>query len=75
MELLKGVIGQDGGASAFSDAKDECIPTTDGPGRGGHDLPMKLRLLELGSFRWVDAMTERSVDDDDDFRLRVLFGV
>jgi putative hydrolase of the HAD superfamily len=72
VELLKGVVGQDGGPRLLGDSQQEGVTSTDRSGRRGHDLAGSLRRLEGGYFRGIDAVPEGRVDHHGDHVVWVL---
>ena len=63
VELLEGVVGQDGGASPFGDLEDEGITPAGGAGGWGDDLVGLDGLFVGFALGWVDAVTEAGVDN------------
>ena len=75
VELLEGVVGQDGGAGALGDPQHERVAATDGARRRRDDLAVEHGLAHLVALGVPHAVLEGGVDHDDDAGARVLGGV
>lgn len=72
VELLEGVVGQDGGVDLFGDPQHERVSSADRSGRRGRQLTVGVGLLELSTLGLFDPMTERGVHHDRHLDPRVL---
>ena len=66
VELLEGVIGEDGRADLVGDGEHERVATTDGARRRSDEFVVGDGFVELAHLLAVDAMTEGGVDDHGD---------
>ena len=72
VELLEGVVAQHRGTRLLGDVEHEGIAAADRAGGWRDQFVVGDRLVELGSFRLVDAMTEGGVDHHGDRHIGVI---
>ena len=72
VELLVGVVGEDGGLDLVGDGEHERVAPADGPGGRCDELVVLDGGVELGHLPRVDAMAEGGVHDDRDDVVGVL---
>ncbi len=74
MKLLEGIVGQNCSVSLLRNLEDERIASSDRAGRGHDDLASVVRFLERLTFRGINSMGKRCVDDHCDLPVRI-FGL
>ena len=73
VELLEGVVGEDGGAQFVGHLENEAVAPTNGAGRGHDDFAFEIRRFERWLFGSADPVGEGGIDDDQDISARVFF--
>ena len=73
VELLEGVVGEDGGTQFIGHLENEAVAPADGAGGGHDDFAFEIRRFERWLFGSADPVGEGGIDDDQDISARVFF--